>query len=71
MFQPQLLTDREHVPVVLKCGQRGGKCAAGAHCALRVDADRLLERGASRAGRMAVYPGRDNDNSVAKPLTCG
>jgi len=55
VFQPQLLTDREHVPVVLKCGHRGGKCATDAHRALLVNADRLLEWGASRAGRMAGY----------------
>ena len=43
VFQPQLLTDREHVPVVLKRGHPGGKCATDAHCALLVNADRLLE----------------------------
>ena len=41
---PQLLTDRQHVPVILEGGRRGAERAAQAHRRLLVDADRLLER---------------------------
>ena len=44
VFQRNQLADREHVPVVLVRGHRGGNRTAHIHCALDIGADRLLER---------------------------
>src|SRR5580693_4726488 len=36
VLQPQLLANRQHVPVVLKCGHRGGERTAQTHRGLLV-----------------------------------
>src|SRR5580692_11183188 len=44
MFQPQLLTDGQHVPVILEGRDRTAERTAEGHGGLLVDADGLFER---------------------------